>query len=315
MIELTQGHPMRFSICVCTYNRAHILPYCLESLVKLDVPVGCEAEILVIDNNSCDNTKGIVDSFSRRSIISICYFYESQQGLSAARNRAIKEARGDYIGFLDDECVVQPDWLQIVAADICEFAPFIIGGPYTGILLPGTTPKWFKAEYGNAYFLADHQLRRGYQKDFRASGGNMFLHRRVCETQLFNQNFGMKGDELKMGEEALFQERFLNGNPGVMVFYEPRMEIAHYILPQKLSLSYHARRLMEGGAAAYRIGSARQPFEIARVAVHLCLAPFRAVFRDRSTYPHWQNYAYENLFPRVMPAIGATLERLRRRYG
>lgn len=304
---------MRLSICVCTYNRAHILPYCIDSLTKISVPANCEVEILIIDNNSVDNTKKIVEDYSRKSPIEILYFYEAQQGLSAARNRAVKEARGDYIGFLDDECVVLPDWLEIIVADIDEFSPLIIGGPYVGALFPGTAPKWFKTEYGNAYFLAN-RFERGYQKEFRASGGNMFLQRKVCETQKFDPDFGMKGDALRLGEEVLLQERFLSENAGAMVFYEPRIQVAHYVLPQKMSLSYHARRLMEAGASSYKTGSAARSSDIPRVAVHLFLAPFRAVFRDRKAYPYWQNYVYEKVIPRVMPVIGAALERLRRRY-
>src|ERR1700685_1825619 len=116
---------MRISICICTYNRAHILPYCLNALVRLRAPANCEAEILVVDNNSCDNTKYVVDNFAERSPISIRYFHESQQGVSAARNRATREGHGDYISFLDDECVVQPNWLEVVVSDIEEFSPLI----------------------------------------------------------------------------------------------------------------------------------------------------------------------------------------------
>ena len=305
---------MRLSICVCTYNRAHILPYCLDSLTKLKIPPGCEAYILVIDNNSRDNTEDVVNSFAQQSQIDILYFHESQQGLSAARNRAIKEAYGDYIGFLDDECVVPSDWLKILVADIEEFAPPIIGGPYIGALLPGTTPpKWFKTEYGNAYFL-DDDFKRGYQKDFRASAGNMLLHRRVCEKQQFDPNFGVNGEELKFGEEIDLQERFLSENVGAMIFYEPRIEVAHFILPKKMSLSYRVRREMELGACHYKVGSAVLSFELTRVLAHLCVFPFRAAFRDRIAYPFWQNYAYENVIPRVMRPIGAALEKVRGRY-
>jgi glycosyltransferase involved in cell wall biosynthesis len=304
---------LRFSICVCTYNRAHILPYCLEALVNLKVPADYEAEILVVDNNSRDGTKDVVDQYSRRSRITILYFHEPHQGASMARNRATAEARGEYIGFLDDECVVRPDWLEIIAEDIDEFSPFIIGGPYIGALLPGRTPKWFKREYGDAYFLGNN-FNRGYQKEFIASGGNMILHRSVCETRQFDQNLGPKANEMKFGEETFLQEHFLNENPGVMVFYEPRIEVAHYILPLKMSLSYHARRQMELGACHCRIRSAALPFELARAVAHFFAFPFRAAFRDRSTYPYWQNYAYEREIPRLMPGIGAAIERVRRRY-
>lgn len=204
-------------------------------------------------------------------------------------------------------------WLEITVSDINEFAPLIIGGPYIGALLPGTAPKWFKAEYGNAYFLAK-RFKRGFQRDFRASGGNMFLHRKVCEKQQFDQNFGMKGNELKIGEEVLLQERFLSQNGDVKVFYEPLIEVAHYVLPQKMSLLYRVRRVMEDGASHYKIGSAALSLEVARAVVFFSVSPFRALFRDRNTYPYWQNYAYERVIPRVMPIIGAALEKVRRRY-
>jgi glycosyltransferase involved in cell wall biosynthesis len=304
---------MRISICVCTYNRAHILRYCLESLMNLKVPAGCEAEILVLDNNSRDSTKDVVSYYRQHSPIEILYFHESQQGVSAARNRAAKEARGDYIGFLDDECAPRPNWLEILAADIDEFAPFIIGGPYVGALLPGRFPKWFKIEYGDAYFLADN-FERGYQKDFRASGGNMVLHRRVYETQEFDEELGPKGDKMKFGEEISLQEHFMSENVDVTVFYEPRMAVAHYILPHKMSLSYHARRQMELGACHRRFTSAALCYELARVLAHLCVCPFRAVLRDRSAFPYWENYVYERVIPRVMPSIGAALEKVRGRY-
>jgi hypothetical protein len=48
---------------------------------------------------------------------------------------------------------------------------------------------------------------------------------------------------------------------------------------------------MEAGASSnYKIGSAALPFEVARALAHLCLCPLRALFRDRSAYPYWQNY-------------------------
>jgi hypothetical protein len=107
----------------------------------------------------------------------------------------------------------------------------------------------------------------------------------------------------------------LRENPGMMVFYEPRMEVAHYVLPQKMSLSYRARRAMESGAFTSRkTGSDPRSFEVARALAHICIFPFRAVFRDRRAYPYWHNYAYEELIPRVMPTLGAALERIRRRY-
>jgi glucosyl-dolichyl phosphate glucuronosyltransferase len=304
---------MRLSICVCTYNRARILPYCLDSLTKLKAPADCSAEILVIDNNSSDNTEDVVKRYAAVSPITIRYFYEPRQGISAARNRAVKEARGDYIGFLDDECVARPNWLEIVAADIDECAPPIIGGPYLGALLPGIAPTfWFKKEYGDAYLLG--RFERGFQPQYRADIGNMVVHRRVCERLQFDEEFGMKGNALKLGEERLLQELFLNDNSGAMIFYEPRIAVEHFVLPHKMSLPYHARRLIEIGASNYRIGLGDVSLrDVARAVVYLCAAPFRTLLRERRAYPYWQNYIYEIVLPRAMPVIGASIEKLRRR--
>ena len=74
----------------------------------------------------------------------------------------------------------------------------------------------------------------------------------------------MKRYELKLGAETLLQERFLSENKGALLFFQPGIEVAHYILPQKMSLTYHSRRLMKSGAAAssYEVRSASLSFEV-----------------------------------------------------
>jgi glycosyltransferase involved in cell wall biosynthesis len=303
---------MRFSVCVCTFNRAHILPYCLDSLTKLKIPLGAEVEILVIDNNSTDHTREVVDRYARLSPIAMRYLHEGRQGLSIARNRAIDEARGDYLGFLDDECVVRPDWLEIAAADIDEFAPYIIGGPFVGAILPGDAPRWFKTEYGDAYFF--EKLERGYHKEFRAAAGNMFLHRRVCEAERFDSSLGPKANEMGFGEETYLQDHFLSENSDAMVFYEPRLVVAHYILPHKMSLRYFARRRMEIAACHHHIALRNLPVELIWSLAYLVLSAFRLPFRDRQAYPYWQNYIYEKVIPTATPVFGVAFEKFRRRY-
>ena len=64
------------------------------------------------------------------------YVLEGEQGISAARNRAIDEAVGDYLAFLDDECIVSPDWLSIAIADINQFRPMHHWGPFLWSVSP-----------------------------------------------------------------------------------------------------------------------------------------------------------------------------------
>jgi glycosyltransferase involved in cell wall biosynthesis len=281
--------------------------------MKVRVPKHVSMEIIVIDNNSSDDTEQVVRRFASESSVKLSYCFEARQGVAKARNRAVRESRGEYLGFLDDECTVRADWIEVAVAAIEEFHPLIIGGPYTGAVLPGNVPAWFKREYGDAYFLA-YRFKRGFQAHFQVSEGNLFLHRKVFETQQFDEGLGMKGGELKLGEGPDLQERVLMDNPGALAFYEPNLEVAHFILPQKMRLSYHARRMMESGASYYDRNSIRLLFRLAKAFVLLALAPIAVVIRNRRAYPFWQNYVYEKVIPVTLPPIGATLERIRPRY-
>ena len=97
------------SVVVCTYNRAHILPGCLESLVAqtLDSKL---FEVVVVDNGSIDNTKEVAETFvgkfSRFKVVSAL-----QQGHSFARNRGWQEARNPFVAYIDDDARAYPDWL------------------------------------------------------------------------------------------------------------------------------------------------------------------------------------------------------------
>ena len=85
-------------------------------------------------------------------------------------------------------------------------------GPYFGAFFPGERPRWFKVEYGDAYFLKQH-YERGFRNTFRASGGNMFVRRDVFDALRFDVAMGLVGAQLKLGEETDMQERYLSAQP------------------------------------------------------------------------------------------------------
>ena len=95
---------MDISIIICTYNRAEHLADTLESLFKLNFPPSVSVEILAVDNNSSDSTADVVNRFQINHP-SISYIFEATAGLSHARNRGIKEAKGNIITFIDDDSI------------------------------------------------------------------------------------------------------------------------------------------------------------------------------------------------------------------
>lgn len=102
---------------VCTRNRARSLQDALESISRLTVPTDLMWEVVVVDNNSTDDTRDFVEAFLARTGLPIKYVFEPSPGLSRARNRAIHEASGDVLAFIDDDVVLDAMWLVRIAEE------------------------------------------------------------------------------------------------------------------------------------------------------------------------------------------------------
>jgi len=100
------------TVIVCTYNRCQSLAEALGSVASSALPDSVEWEVLVVDNNSRDQTRAVVEEVSGRYPGRFRYLFESRQGLSNARNAGIRAARGEIVVFTDDDVTVDPLWLQ-----------------------------------------------------------------------------------------------------------------------------------------------------------------------------------------------------------
>lgn len=109
---------MRISVILCTYNRAQSLVNALESVATQTLPESVEWEVLVVDNNSRDQTRDVVEDFCRRHTPRFRYVFEPNQGLCYARNSGVREARGDVLAFVDDDVTVEPGWLDNLTAPL-----------------------------------------------------------------------------------------------------------------------------------------------------------------------------------------------------
>jgi glycosyltransferase involved in cell wall biosynthesis len=109
---------MNVTVIVCTYNRHEILAKALESVFASRLPDSVKWEILVVDNNSRDQTREVVEEFGNRHPARVRYLFEPQPGKSFALNAGIREARGEIIAFMDDDVTVEPTWLQNLTATL-----------------------------------------------------------------------------------------------------------------------------------------------------------------------------------------------------
>lgn len=102
---------MKITVILCSYNRCQSLVKTLDSVAAQTFSEPVEWEVLVVDNNSRDQTRNVVEDFCRRYPDRFRYLFEPQQGKSYALNAGIREARGDILAFVDDDVIVEPMWL------------------------------------------------------------------------------------------------------------------------------------------------------------------------------------------------------------
>lgn len=239
---------MKLSIIICTYNRAKYIRPLLDSIVANDLPKQ-EYEIILVDNNCTDNTREICSTFAYdHSDVMFRYTIEPEQGLSAARNKGIKEATGDILVYIDDDAIVDTWYLRTITEYMDKnYDCMACGGPIIP-LYETEEPKWMShwtKELLTAYMYFGDKVRV-YPGERYPGGGNAAYRAQVFEeVGLFNTDLGRKGDSLMGAEEKdIFDKmRAKAWRP----IYLPQM-ILHHIIPQKkLEQDYFDRLTLQMG--------------------------------------------------------------------
>jgi glucosyl-dolichyl phosphate glucuronosyltransferase len=129
------------SVVISTYNRCSLLPLALESLLHQETS-GFSYEVVVVDNNSTDDTRSVIQSFEGRSEGKLRYHFEPKQGLSHGWNTGIDKSRAPIIAFTDDDLVMPADWVANIKRAFDEHPEVsAIGGQMLPIW-PHEPPRW-----------------------------------------------------------------------------------------------------------------------------------------------------------------------------
>lgn len=230
------------SVIICTYNRDKYIYNVLKSLADNTLSHN-QYEIVLVDNNCTDNTRGECERFMQNfPDVAFRYFVETNQGLSHARNCGIRESRGDILVYVDDDALVNPEYLETYA-DFFERYPEIdaAGGP----IIPKyetAEPSWMshftKALITGYKYLGDKE--KEFPKNDYPGGGNAAYRASVFErVGLFNVELGRKGDSLVGAEEKDIFDKMTT--MGMRFFYLPTAILYHLIPEKKLSQDYFDR--------------------------------------------------------------------------
>lgn len=240
---------MSASILICTYNRASLLRETLAALQGLHRPTDCDVEIVVVDNNSSDETPQVIAAAAGRPGIPVVAVSESDQGKSFALNRGLVAVRGDIVALTDDDVWPDPDWLVRIVADFrARDVTFVFGKvlprwgghPPPEILTPRADCIWGPlaiVDYGNvpADYLPDtpgQRLPIGANLSFtrsalRAIGG-------------WRTDLGKVNGTLISGEDHEISMR-LRRHDLYSGYYDPDVAVRHLVPAERLTRRYFRR--------------------------------------------------------------------------
>jgi GT2 family glycosyltransferase len=218
------------TIVVCTFNRAAMLRDALRSLYDLHTGGEFSYEVLVVDNNSSDDTPASIEQAARESRAKLRGIRETKPGVAAARNRGVREAQGTWIAFFDDDQIADRHWLSELRAGAHEHECRMVGGAVHLLLPEGCSrdlDPTCRMLLGESKWSETPQP---YDGKINPGAGNLMLERAIFdEVGLFNE-------ALRRGEDTDLYRR--TRKAGIAAWYLPAAIIHHMTPDERLTDAY-----------------------------------------------------------------------------
>ncbi len=256
---------VKTSVVICAYNRAQNVADLLECLLAQAAP-DRPFEILVVDNNSKDNTQETIGSYIPKFQGGLRYFFEPRQGKSFALNLGIRESRGEILAFTDDDCLVPGDYIRRVHEVFQEYGDIdFIGGrilPHWG---EAKCPSWLaEVLFDDAEYEIGHERywRRMFFRgplailDYGEEPARLDSSQKAYPSFLFyGPNMAIKKSALdKIGgfaaDRAVTQDtemclRLVRS--GMKGLYAPKVKVYHRVQADKLTPEFYRRWYFQRG--------------------------------------------------------------------
>jgi len=236
---------IKLTIAIPTHNRAALVRDTLASVSALAIPAGVEADCLVIDNASTDDTASVVDDFARDAALPMRRVFEQRMGSSFARNRAVDESASEYIFFIDDDAVAERDW----AAELLDEMRRRDLDAACGMVLPrwsSPPPKWLgpslwvKLAVHDRRAIESGPTAAAERLDNYFSANVGFKRNAFARFGKFREDLGVVGGNPISGEDTELFARIL-ARDGAMGF-APRAIVHHLIPAERMTHAYLRRK-------------------------------------------------------------------------
>lgn len=235
-------NPPDISVVVCTYNRSALLERVLLSLFSQKT-AGAIFEIIVIDNNSADDTAAVVKSLMADSPVNLRYFHESRQGNAYARNAGVQLAEAPVIAFLDDDVIAEANWVSTIKSAFDGDPKLAFVG---GKILPvweSEPPSWLDSSHWAPLALLDYgteEIRIAGHAPRGLLTANIGFRRELFDEVGY---FSTDLQRVKSGIGSMEDTEFLmricrSGRTGM---YVPDLITWAAVDPERLTKAYHRR--------------------------------------------------------------------------
>ena len=240
---------MKISVAICTWNRSRLLKQTLESIAATNRSSIDSWELIVVDNNSTDNTREVVTGFSDR--LPIIYVQETEQGHSASRNRAIESATGDLIVWTDNDVIVDANWLQAYQSAANRYPDSVFFGGVIQPVFESPRPAWLEETWQKCKAVYAERDLGGKEFEFQPNqfpyGANFAVRANVQQQFRFDTSVGRVSGGL-VGEDEIEMLRRVTaaGHVGVWI---PSAKLQHFIPDDRVTPEYVRNYFIGQGVA------------------------------------------------------------------
>jgi len=222
------SNKIQVSIIIPTFNRQKSLIRMLESLFTQTIPQE-NFEIIIVNDGSTDDTEKIILDLIK-SHPNINYIKQSNKGIASARNKGIINSNGDIIGFTDDDCIVDPSWIENAVESLKNPA-------FCGV--QGKTLPESKIDQKKLIFHYVHAVKNtGKEKSKSYQTCNIFHRKKVL-----NEISGFD-EKLRYGSDDDLAFRLIR--KGYKIHFDENVLVYHEVRYQNL-LSYISKKLIRDG--------------------------------------------------------------------
>lgn len=238
-------------VCICTYKRPELLKGLLKKLQHQKTGDVFTYSIIVVDNDDQLSADNVVKEIKKESIVTIEYYAETERNIALARNTAVKNAKGNFVAFIDDDEFPDDDWLFNLIKTGYDYNAECILGPV----------KPFFAEIPPTWILKGKLCDRPTYKTgtvlhwAETRTGNVLFNKNIFNEKdnIFDRDFGRTG-----GSDVVFFKKL--AEKGYVFVWCNEAPVYEIVTPNRLKLSYFLKRGLLQGKNSFRYFNEDRPY-------------------------------------------------------